>query len=115
MANFVNIINSRIESPILPDYHYKHPTCQYTQLTLTATLNDLSDIRYIYIRKKKICLQVVFRSSSGCLQVLQVLCEDNLCKVCLPEAPEDNYCKTVSVKTPEAPEDNYCKTYLLLM
>ena len=68
-----------------------------------------------WIRNQNICLLVVCRSSSSCLHVLPVLCEDNLCKLSLPEAPEVNYCKTVSVKTLEAPEDNYCKTYLLLM
>ena len=69
----------------------------------------------IHIRKKHFGLQLIVTSSSGCLQVLHARCEDNLCKLCLPEAPEDNYCKTVSVKIPKAPEDNYGKTYLLLM
>ena len=47
--------------------------------------------------------------------MLPVLCEVNLCKLCLPEGPEDNYGKTVSVKIAKAAEENYCERYLLLM
>ena len=64
---------------------------------------------------KKIGLQVVLRSSSGYLQVLQVLCEANLYKLYVLEGAKDNSYKSAYVKNSEAPDDNYSKTYLLSM